>query len=100
MVVEELVVVEMVHYLVAFGCLKLCASCLVLLYCISTNYTQSLGHVDQLLHEDSEVLFREQGGYHKNGEYTYSGWRKIDIVLNLLLNLVLMLFYNLSMQNM
>ena len=47
---------------------------------MSTNYTQSLSHVDQPLHEDSEVLFREQGGYRKNGEYTYSGWRKIDSV--------------------
>ena len=47
---------------------------------MSTNYTQYLGRVDQILQEDSEVLFREQGGYHINGEYTYSGWRKIDIV--------------------
>ena len=55
----------------------------MLLYYVSTNYTQSLGHVDQLLQEDSEVLFCEQGGYHKNGEYTYSGWRKIDIMFKI-----------------
>ena len=55
----------------------------MLLYCVSTNYTQSLGHVDQPLQEDSEVLFREQGGYRKNCEYTYSGWRKIDIVFKI-----------------
>ena len=55
-------------------------SCLVLLYCVSTNYTQSLGRVDQPLEEDSEVLFREQGGYRKNDDYIYSGWRKIDSV--------------------
>ena len=51
----------------------------MLLYCVSTNYTQSLGHVDQPLQKDSEILFHEQGGYRKNDEYTYSGWRKIDI---------------------
>ena len=38
------------------------------------NYTQSLGHVDQPLQEDSKVLFREQGGYRKHCQYTYSGW--------------------------
>ena len=52
---------------------------------MSTNYTQSLGHVDQPLQEDSEVLFRDQGGFHKNGEYTYSSWRKIDIVLKFII---------------
>ena len=52
---------------------------------MSTNYTQSLGHVDQPLQEDSEVLFRQQEGYRKNGEYTYSGWRKIDIVLKFII---------------
>ena len=57
--------------------------CLVLLYCVSTNYTQSLGRVDQPLEEDSEVLFREQGAYHKNSEYTYGGWRKNDIVFKI-----------------
>ena len=56
---------------------------LSVLYCVSTNYTQSLGHVDQPLQEDSEVLFREQGGYRKNGEYTYSGWCKIDIMFKI-----------------
>ena len=55
----------------------------MLLYCVSTNYTQYLGHVDQPLQEDSEVLFREQGGYRKNGEYTYNSWRKIDIVFKI-----------------
>ena len=55
----------------------------MLLSCVSTNYTQSLGRVDQSLQEDSKVLFREQGGYHKNNEYTYSGWRKIDIVFKI-----------------
>ena len=57
--------------------------CLMLLYCVSTNYTQSLGHVDQPLQEDSKVLLREQGGYRKNGEYTYSSWCKIDIVFKI-----------------
>ena len=52
---------------------------------MSTNYTQSLGHVDQPLKEDSEVLFCEQEGYRKNSEYTYSGWRKIDIVLKFII---------------
>ena len=59
--------------------------CLVLLYCVSTNYTQSLDHVDQPLEEDFEVLFCEQGGYRKNDEYTYSCWRKIDIVLKFII---------------
>ena len=73
----------------------------MLLLCVSNNYTQSLGRVDQPLQQDFEVFFREQGGYRKNGEYTYSGWRKIDIVFtNLLSNLVLMLFYNFSMEHM
>ena len=40
---------------------------------MSTNYTQYLGHVDQPLQEDSEVLFYEEGRYRKNNEYTYSG---------------------------
>ena len=61
----------------------------MLLLCVSTNYIQSLGRVDQPLEEDSEVLFREQGGYHKNCEYTYNGWFKIVIVfMNSLVNLV------------
>ena len=50
---------------------------------MSTNYTQSLGHVDQPLQEDSKILFREKEGYRKHGEYTYNGWRKIDIVLKI-----------------
>ena len=63
--------------------------CLVLLYCVSTNYTQSLGRVDQPLEEDFKVLFREQGGYRKNGEYTYNGWFRIVIAfMNSLVNLV------------
>ena len=57
----------------------------MLLLCVSTNYTQSLGHVDQPLQEDSEVLFRDQGEFRKNGEYTYSSWRKIDIVLKFII---------------
>ena len=57
----------------------------MLLLCVNTNYTQSLGHVDQPLQEDSKVLFREQGGYRKNDEYTYSGWRKIEIVLKFII---------------
>ena len=57
----------------------------MLLLCVSTNYTQSLGHVDQPLQEDSEVLFRDQGGFRKNGEYMYSGWHKIDIVLKFII---------------
>ena len=52
---------------------------------MSTNYTQYLGRVDQPLQEDSEILFREQGAYRKNGEYTYNGWRKIDIVLKFII---------------
>ena len=52
----------------------------MLLYCVSTNYTQSLGRVDQPLQEDCEVLFHEQGGYRKNDEYTYNSWRKMDSV--------------------
>ena len=63
--------------------------CLVLLYCVSTNYTQYLDHVDQTLEEDSEVLFRELGGYRKHGEYTYNDWFRIVIVfMNSLVNLV------------
>ena len=50
---------------------------------MSTNYTKSLGHVNQPLQEDSEILFHEQGGYRKNGEYTYNSWRKIDIVFKI-----------------
>ena len=50
------------------------------LLCVSTNYIQSFDHVDQPLQENSEVLFRDQGGFRKNSEYTYSGWRKIDSV--------------------
>ena len=57
----------------------------MLLYYVSTNYTQSLGRVDQPLQEDSEVLFHEQGGYHRNDEYTYNVWRKIDIVLKFII---------------
>ena len=55
----------------------------MLILCVSTNYTQSLDHVDQPLQEDSDVFFCEQGGYRKNDEYTYSGWRKIDIVFKI-----------------
>ena len=32
-----------------------------------------------------EILFREQGGYHEHGEYTYNGWRNIDIVLKFII---------------
>ena len=61
----------------------------MLLCCVSTNYTQYLGHVDQPLEEDSEVFFREQGGYRKNSEYTYNDWFKIVIVfMNSLVKLV------------
>ena len=52
---------------------------------MSTNYTQYLVHVDQPLQEDPEVLFREQWVYRKNCEYTYNGWRKIDIVLKFII---------------
>ena len=63
--------------------------CLVLLYCVSTNYTQSLDRVDQPLEEDFEVLFCEQGGYRKNSEYTYNGWFRIVIVfMNSLVDLM------------
>ena len=57
----------------------------MLLCCVSTNYTQYLGHVDQPPQEDSEVCFLEQGAYRTNGEYTYNGWRKIDIVLKFII---------------
>ena len=50
---------------------------------MSTNYIQFLGCVDQPLQEDSEVLLRDQGGYRKNGEYTYSDCHKIDIVFKI-----------------
>ena len=53
----------------------------MLLCCVSTNYTQYLGRVDQPTREDSEVHFREQGAYRTNGEYTYDCWCKIDVVL-------------------
>ena len=56
--------------------------------------------MDPTLREDFEVFDRDQGGFRNKGEYTYNGWRNIDIVLNLLLTLVLMLLYNLSMQSM
>ena len=47
------------------------------------------------------VFIRGQGEYRKNGEYTYSDWHKIVVVFkNLLLNLVLILFYNFSMKHM
>ena len=63
--------------------------CLVLLYCVSTNYIQSLDHVDQPLEEDSEILFHDQGGYREHCEYTYNGWFRIVIVfMNSLVNLV------------
>ena len=53
----------------------------MLLCCVSINYTQYLGRVDQPPREDFEVHFREQGTYRTNGEYMYDGWRKTDIVL-------------------
>ena len=57
----------------------------MLLCCVSTNYTQYLGHVDQTLREDSEVRFWEQGAYRTNSEYMYNGWRKIDVVLKFII---------------
>ena len=70
-----------------------------LLY-VSTNYIQSLGRVDQSIREDFEIFIRGQEEYCKNGEYTYSNWRKIVVVFkNLLLNLVLLLFYDFSMEH-
>ena len=57
----------------------------MLICCVSTNYTQYLDRVDQPLREDSEVHFRKQGAYRTNGEYTYNGWRKIDIVLKFII---------------
>ena len=41
--------------------------------------------VDQVLQEDSEYLLREQGGFRNQGEYTFNGWRKIDIVLKFII---------------
>ena len=52
---------------------------------MSTNYTQYLGCVDQPPREDFEVRFREQEAYRTNGEYTYNGWRKINIVLKFII---------------
>ena len=59
--------------------------CLVLLCCVSTNCTQLLGCVDQVLQEDSEYLLREQGGFRNQGEYTYNGGRKIVIAFKLVI---------------
>ena len=59
--------------------------CLMLLWCVSTNYIQSLGRVDPTLREDSEVFVRDQGGFRNKGEYTFNGWRKIDIVLKFII---------------
>ena len=55
------------------------------LCCVSTNYTQYLGCANQPPREDFEVHFREQRAYRTNGEYTYNGWRKIDIVLEFII---------------
>ena len=61
----------------------------MLLHDVSTNYAQYLGRVDQPLQEDLDVLFREQGAYRKNGEYTYNSWFRIVIAfMNSLVNLV------------
>ena len=61
----------------------------MLLCCVSTNYTQYLGHADQPLQENSEVFFRKQGEYRKHCEYTYNSWFRIVIVfMNSLVNLV------------
>ena len=70
----------------------------MLLCCVSTNYTQYLGRVDHPPREDFEVCFWEQGAYRTNGEYMYDGWRRIDVVLKFIVELVLMLLYNLFMQ--
>ena len=70
----------------------------MLLCCVSTNYIQYLDRVDHPPQEDSEIHFREQGAYRTNGEYMYNGWRKIDVVLKFIVELVLMLLYNLFMQ--
>ena len=51
----------------------------------SINYTQSLGRVDPTLREDSEVFVRDQEGFRNKGEYTFNGWRKIDIVLKFII---------------
>ena len=59
--------------------------CLVLLCCVSTNCTQLLGCVDQVLQEDSEYLLREQGEFRNQGEYTHNGWRNTDIVLKFII---------------
>ena len=61
----------------------------MLLHGVSTNYTQYLGCVDQPIQEDSEILFREQGGYREHCEYTYNGWFRIVIAfVNSLVNLL------------
>ena len=73
----------------------------MLLLWVSTNYIQPLGCVDQFIREDFEVFIRDQEEYRKNSENTYSGWCTIVVVFkNLLLNLVLMLFYNFFMEHM
>ena len=44
----------------------------MLLVCVSTNYIQSLGRVDQPLREDFRVFIHGQEEHRKNSEYVYS----------------------------
>ena len=41
--------------------------------------------MDRTLPEDSEVFVRDEGGFRNKGEYTFNGWRKIDIVLKFII---------------
>ena len=41
--------------------------------------------MDPTLREDSEVFVRDQGGFRNKNEYTYNGWRNIDIVLKFII---------------
>ena len=41
--------------------------------------------MDPTLREDFEVFVRDQGGFRNKGEYTYNGWRNIDIVLKFIM---------------
>ena len=41
--------------------------------------------MDPTLREDSEVFVCDQGGFRNKGEYTYDGWRKMDIVLKFII---------------
>ena len=41
--------------------------------------------MDPTLRKDSEVFICDQGGFRNKCEYTYNGWRNIDIVLEFII---------------